>query len=138
MCILFVDDEPLIALVAEDAFKDADHEVMTAGSATAAIGLIARHPNHFTCLVTDLHMPGDLSGIDLVEHMREPYPAIPVVMTTGRPDVATPAWRTLHRVELLAKPYSPQRLVRTVERLLHHHAPPSPHKPFWNAAEPHN
>ena len=118
MCILFVEDEPIVTMVAEDALHDAGHQVMTADHAPAAVGLLADHPNHFTCLVTDVHMPGELTGLDLVEHARERYPAMPIVVATGRPDVAPLEWRDRHRVLLLEKPYSPLRLVNAVERLL--------------------
>ena len=68
--------------------------------------------------VTDIHMPGELTGLDLVEHARERYPAMPIVVATGRPDAAPSEWRDRHRVKLLTKPYGPERLVRTVDSLL--------------------
>ena len=41
------------------------------------------------CLVLDLHLPG-MSGIELLEHLREIAPALPVVCMTGghAPDLA--------------------------------------------------
>jgi CheY-like chemotaxis protein len=119
MCILFVEDEFIITMMAEEALLGAGHKVMTAGHAAAAIDLIAGHPDHFTCLVTDLHMPGELNGADLVAHVRELYPVLPIVLATAMPHAATPVWRKRHRVELLDKPYSPKCLVQSVERLLH-------------------
>ena len=118
MCILFVDDEFIIAMMAEDALRGAGHEVMVAEHAPAAVRLITDYPDHFTCLVTDIHMPGDLTGLDLVEHARQTYPLLPVLVATGRPDVVAPVWRERHKAELLIKPYTPELLVGIVEGLL--------------------
>ena len=111
MCVLFVDDEFLITMVMEDALTDAGHEVMTAAHAPAAVELIRKHPAKFSAVVSDVHMPGELNGIDLIEHVRDIYPAIPAVVATGRPDVIKADWLTRNGVELLTKPYSPEALV---------------------------
>ena len=118
MCILFVEDEFMITMMAEEALLEAGHEVMTAAHAPAAVGLISDHPGHFTCLVTDIHMPGEITGLDLVEHARKRYPLLPIVVATARPGAASPEWRNRRRVRLLTKPYGPELLVRTVDRLL--------------------
>lgn len=118
MCILFVDDEFIITMVAEDALRDAGHEVMTATDAAEGIQFIKAHPGHFSCLVTDIHMPGELTGFDLAEHAHQTYPCLPILVATGRPDVVTPKWRNQHRAALLAKPYTPSLLIAVIERLL--------------------
>ena len=118
MCILFVEDEFLISMMGEEALQKAGHQVMTAVHAPAAVSLIADHPSLFTWLVTDIHMPGELTGLDLVEHARERYPTLPIVVASATTGAASQEWRTRHRVALLEKPYSPQLLVRTVEHLL--------------------
>ena len=105
-------------MMAEDVLRDAGHEVMTAPHAAAAVHLIAIHPGRFTCLVTDIHMPGELTGLDLAEHARKRYPMLPIVVASARPGAASQEWRDRHRVALLEKPYSHQLLVRTVEHLL--------------------
>ena len=118
MCILFVENDFIIAVAAEDALRGAGHRVMTAAHTSEAVNLINDHPDYFTCLVTDLNMPGEMSGLDLVEHARQRYPAIPVVVATSRPDAAISKWRERHQVKLLTKPYRPEFLVQTVEKLL--------------------
>ena len=111
MCILFVEDEFLICMDAEDALREAGHEVMTAPHAPAAISLVSEHPGRFTCLVTDVHMPGELTGLDLTEHVRERYPEMPIVVATSKPAIARLEWRERHRVAMLEKPYTPKLLV---------------------------
>ena len=118
MCILFVDDELIIGLLAEDALQDAGHEVVAARDAPTAVRLVQDHPGEFSCLITDIHMPGEINGLDLVEHTRQAYPRLPIMVTTGRPDVITPQWRKKHQAALLTKPYTPKLLVEAVSRLL--------------------
>ncbi len=97
MCVLLVDDEPLILMVLEDTLLDIGFEVMASNHAVGAIKLLRDYPTHFSALVTDVHMPGELNGIDLVAHVREVCPDLPVVISTARPDVLTPRWIKAHR-----------------------------------------
>ncbi len=118
MCILVVEDEPLILMVAAECLEDAGYEVMTAEHALEAIALIQQSSVKFTVLVTDYHMPHDVTGGQLVQHMRQSYPDIPMLITTARTDAVTKEFRERHRVQMLAKPYSPSSLVTTLGRLL--------------------
>ena len=118
MCVLLVDDEPLILMVLEDTLLDAGFDVMTSADAGGAIKLLRDYPDHFSALVTDVHMPGELNGIDLVAYVRDVYPDLPVVISTGRPDVLTPDWIKAHRVTVIDKPYLPETLVGMVKRLV--------------------
>ena len=126
MCILFVEDEVVIAMVMQDVFQDAGHEVVLAGHAADAVLLLSQNVGRFICVVTDIHLPGELTGIDLAEHVREHYPAIPVVVATGRPDVVKPEWCQRHAIPLLVKPYPLETLVKIVEGLLRGENPAMP------------
>ena len=118
MCVLVVEDEPLILMSAAACLEDAGHEVMTAGHGPEAVALIRQWPARFSILVTDFHMPHGVTGGQLVQHMRGGYPDIPMLITTARADAVTAEFRERHRVETLAKPYDPNSLVVTVGRLL--------------------
>src|ERR1700721_1529952 len=104
MCILVVDDEPIIRMLLEDSLLEAGHEVMTASHGPGALQILADHPRHFTCLVTDFWMPFGPSGADLIRHMRRAYPLIPMVLATAMGSAVTPRWRADHHVALLEKP----------------------------------
>ena len=120
VCVLIVEDEPLILMAAAICLEDAGHEVMTADHGADAITLIRRWPARFTALVTDYHMPHGVTGGQLVEHMRQSYPRIPMLITTARTDAVTEEFRAAHGVSMLAKPYASGNLVATVCRLLRH------------------
>ena len=51
-------------------------------------------------------MPGGASGLDLASHVRVRHPAVPILFTTGRPDVMTGAVTLGDNSFLIRKPYS--------------------------------
>ena len=57
-------------------------------SAEAFLG--ARQFADRDCLVLDVHMPG-MTGIELLEHLRERGDKIPIIIITGQPSVADTA-----------------------------------------------
>lgn len=116
MCILIVEDELLIRMGAAVTLEDAGHEVLCAADGQEAVDLIQQHTGRFSALVTDYHMPGPLSGTDVVEYMRRDHPTIPAYIVSARTNVVGEAWRAAHQVTLLAKPYDPDDLVRLIQK----------------------
>jgi DNA-binding response OmpR family regulator len=118
MCILLVEDAPLIrAIVAEElAFQG--FEVCEAETGDQAAALIENPPTTFSLLITDIHMPGQLSGIDVARLLRRRYPSVPIIYTSGRPDVLN-ALRPLGPKEaLVPKPFTPSELMPIIHQLL--------------------
>lgn len=118
MCVLVVEDEPLIRLLVAEAFADADFEVQEAENGDQAALLIRNPPAAFTLLVTDIHMPGKHNGIQVAHLMRRHFPLVPVIYTTGRPDVLNAIGPLGKHEALVAKPFVPSELLRAAHRLL--------------------
>lgn len=83
---------PTIAIVDDDlALRDAlaelcevlDYGCQLFGSAESF--LAAHAPGRFDCVMTDLNMPG-LSGLDLVQHLRQAEPSLPVIVISAQAD----------------------------------------------------
>ena len=72
------------------------------------------------CVVTDVRMP-EMSGIDLLKHLRTGGSNLPVIVITGHADVplAVAAMR-LGAVDFLEKPFDDEVLVATVRSALAH------------------
>src|SRR3954466_14906523 len=84
--VLVVDDDEqslraVRALLAAFGFK-----AICAGSGADAMLLLERHQAEVDCVLTDLYMPG-VSGMDLLMHVRQTDPELPVVVMTGNADV---------------------------------------------------
>jgi DNA-binding NarL/FixJ family response regulator len=88
MKILVVDDHPLILEALHHVLKQLGTIVDVLDASTAAAGrrLAAEHPD-LDLLVLDLTLPG-VNGFELLEELRQQYPAVPVVVLSAseRPD----------------------------------------------------
>lgn len=120
VCVLIVEDEPMLLTLMAEFLEDAGYDVMAAEHGLKAMTLIEQWPTKFTMLVTDYHMPHGITGGHLIEHMRQSYSSIPMLIATARADAVTAQFRERHRVEMLIKPYGMTNLVKVVRRLLGH------------------
>jgi CheY-like chemotaxis protein len=61
-------------------------------------------------------MPGGMNGFELASTVRQDYPGLPIVLTTGFSDAADAA-RT-KGVEVVAKPYDPEKVAAHLMQLI--------------------
>ena len=118
MCILLVEDEWLIRAILAEELVNSGFTVCEAGDGDQASVLIAKDATVFSLLVTDIHMPGSLDGIGVARLLRVRRPDIPVIYTTGRPDVLNSLGPLGDKEALLPKPYELSSLLALVRRLL--------------------
>ena len=121
MCILLVEDEWLIRAMVAEELTQGGFAVCEAEDGDQASALIAEDPAAFTLLVTDIHMPGRLDGIAVARLLRERRPDLPVIYTTGRPDVVRALQPLGANEVLLPKPFELSSLLAAVRRLLGRH-----------------
>ena len=117
MCVLLVEDEPLIREIMAESLRDAGHDVIEAEDGVAALAALHTLPMPLSILVTDFHMPGDIDGAQVAAQARALFPALPVVIASGRPEVLQSSWRHDHGYWLMKKPYRPSELVKLVRSL---------------------
>jgi len=112
--VLVVEDEPLIRMMLADALEDAGYRVLEAGSVLEAVGVISR--SNIDALITDIDMPGGLSGLDLVRMMGSKSRTIPVIIASGG--------QSLGKAELpgkslfFAKPYDVKKMIETLGTMI--------------------
>lgn len=114
--VFVVDDDDLVARSVETLLTTFDIEAEALPSACA---LLERCPlPKGSCVVSDVRMPG-MSGLSLLETLRERGEQAPVVLLTGYADfdIAVAAFRR-GAADLLRKPYSNSELVRVVQEAL--------------------
>ena len=112
--ILVVDDEPRTLTVSKDILGMDGYSVDTARDGREALERFS--PGHHEAVVTDLRMPG-MSGIELVERIREKDADVPIVILTGYATVDT-ATRAVSAgaFEYLFKPIDFDKLKQTLRR----------------------
>ena len=121
MCVLVVEDEPLIRLIVAEELAEAGLAVCEAEDGTQAAALIRNPPAAFSLLITDIHMPGALDGVAVARLMRARHPLVPIIYTTGRPDVLDAIGRLGEREALVTKPFLPSELLQLARRLIAEH-----------------
>ena len=114
--LLYVDDEHLLHNVLDRLFTRRGVRVTTCTSAREAVDLLRR--TAFDLVLTDFKMP-DMDGLELLAHVRETYPDVPVIMLTAHASVqhAVGVMRD-GAVDYIPKPFSTAALVERIERHL--------------------
>ena len=111
--ILFVDDDPLIAMSTTEMLEDLGHRVIGANSGLHALDIL-RSNQPIDLMMTDHMMPG-MSGIELAAASRQIRPALPVLLATGYAELPDGIQVDLPR---LAKPYHQDQLRERLDQLL--------------------
>jgi CheY-like chemotaxis protein len=110
--ILVVEDDPLIRLSIAEELRDAGFEVIEAVDADEALELY-EVLGPFGLVFTDVRMPGTMNGIALAGELRRRNPSMPILITTGNPDLIPDEWR---RATIL-KAYSFSGVVKRIRIL---------------------
>ncbi|MHC4599797.1 MAG: response regulator [Planctomycetota bacterium] len=113
--ILVVDDSELARNLIGDVLQKAGHLVTLAGGGGEALDLLSA--GSFDLMVTDWVMPG-MMGEELVSHVKERLPALPVVVITSYYDSELLSKETLPPDKIVKKPFKNEELLATVERHL--------------------
>jgi two-component system response regulator FixJ len=92
------------------------HEVEATGFPAANDFLAAiDHGRRFDCIVSDVRMPG-MSGLDLVDHLKDQDTAIPIILITGHGDVdMAVAAIKLGAFDFIEKPFDEARLLASIQ-----------------------
>jgi signal transduction histidine kinase/CheY-like chemotaxis protein len=80
--ILFVDDEPPIAILGKENLEQLGYKVTIRQSSVEAFELFTNDPDRFDLVVTDMTMP-HMTGDELAQKMLAIRPDLPIVICTG-------------------------------------------------------
>jgi signal transduction histidine kinase/DNA-binding response OmpR family regulator len=108
--ILVVDDEPLVAMSLVDMLEEQGHAAVEVMSAEEALDLLSH--DSFDLVITDHTMPG-MTGSELARVIRERWPNIGIVLSTGHVDLPDPEAARLPRLD---KPCGADQVRWAVER----------------------
>ena len=114
--ILVVDDELVIRESLHGWLRKSGYQVDTAEGGSAALAMLEKTP--YDLLFLDIMMPV-MSGIEVLEVVKEKYPQTLVVMITAYGSVET-AVQAMKRgaVDYLMKPFDPDQLSLLTEKLM--------------------
>jgi len=114
LCVLLVEDEPLIRWAVAETLTDAGHAVREAPDAATALRAVGQASEPFDVVLLDFRLP-DSDDLSLVEGIRQRAPASAIVMMTayGTPQMVDAA-KGLGVYEVIAKPFD----VRVLEDVI--------------------
>jgi PAS domain S-box-containing protein len=108
--ILLVEDEDMVRSTVASMLHDLGYRVSEASDGNEALSLIASHPP-FDLILSDVVMPGGLSGWELAQAAWLKQPRLKFLFSTGYTD--NPILQQAHldtRIHVLPKPYSKRAL----------------------------
>lgn len=116
--VLVVEDQAEVRRLLRDLLSQRQFEVHEAASGVDALALAGQLEGRLDLLLTDVVMPG-ISGREVARRLEILWPGLPVLYISGYTDEALGQKGVLESgVELLAKPFTPEQLLSSVERML--------------------
>lgn len=115
--VLVVDDEPLLLMDAVDLIEDAGFTAYGASNADVAIRILEGQSD-IRVLFTDVDMPGSMDGLKLAHAVRQHWPSVAIIVTSGH---VRPAQGELPANGIFfPKPYPPQGMIAALQDIAAH------------------
>src|SRR4051812_4923477 len=103
LVVLVVEDEPLLMMVAVEIIAELGFEVIEARHADEAIAIMQRRSDVHV-VFSDVHMPGSMDGLKLAHYVRNRWPPVKILTTSGKARIAVGELPSAGR--FIAKPYT--------------------------------
>ncbi|MEE9146814.1 MAG: PAS domain S-box protein [Candidatus Tectomicrobia bacterium] len=117
-CILFVDDEEMVAEVISTLLEELGYDVVVSTSGTEALEAFRAMPQRFDLVITDQTMP-HMTGEHLTRALRRIRPDIPIILCTGFSHVINAEKaRTMGIDAFCIKPLVVRDLAVTIQQVL--------------------
>jgi two-component system cell cycle sensor histidine kinase/response regulator CckA len=116
--ILLVEDSDDVRILASKFLQEKGYAVLAANNGPSAVRIAKQHDGAICLLLTDMVMPGGMTGLDVAKSLRKSSPSIKVLVVTGymgelaidnglSPDIA-----------ILRKPFTANDLLHQVQMVL--------------------
>ncbi len=119
--ILLVEDEHSVRITTRRVLESKGYTILEAASATEALELWQNHEQEIALLLTDIIMPGKMTGRDLAERLWGQRPGLKVVFMSGySADVLGKGTDFIRRTRsyFVQKPFSSRAILETVRLCL--------------------
>ena len=81
--VLVVEDDPVLRSLATEVLEMEGYAVQSFDTADAAWGWLESDPLPPDLLFTDVRMPGRLDGLALAKQVRQRFPQLPILVSSG-------------------------------------------------------
>lgn len=111
--VLVVEDEPFLRMCAVDMLEEDGFDVIEASNATEAVVLLETRMD-IRIVFTDIDMPGGMDGMRLAACIRDRWPPVEIIITSGQVVPKDLPLRSL----FFSKPYEPDIIVAQMNRFI--------------------
>jgi CheY-like chemotaxis protein len=119
--LLLVEDEPVVREFVCEVLREYGYSVIEVGSGADALRVWDEYEGQIDLLLTDMVLPGGMTGRELVGHLKSRQPALKVVFSSGYSSEMLGKDFTTTETSFLSKPYLPPQLLRTIRNCLDAH-----------------
>jgi CheY-like chemotaxis protein len=112
--VLVVEDQPLLRLLGVGMVEDAGFEPLEADGSNEAMRILAGRLD-IRVVFTDIEMPGGVDGLKLAAMIRDRWPPIAIIITSGK---SAPMAKDMPVGSLFfTKPYRPEEVMAAMRRM---------------------
>jgi CheY-like chemotaxis protein len=112
--VLVVEDDPLLLMMAIELVEEAGFESVEAYNADAAVAILESRTD-VRIVFTDIDMPGSMDGMKLAAAIRDRWPPIEIILTSGHKNIGQ--GELPPRSVFFPKPYSPTKIVQALKQM---------------------
>jgi CheY-like chemotaxis protein len=117
--ILLVEDEANVREFAAAVLQQDGYTILQAKSGENALEVWRWHSARIDMLMTDVVLPGELSGVQLAEKLKREKPPLRIILATGYSrETIAPQSEEAKAFFVLNKPYTPRSLLQAVHEIL--------------------
>jgi DNA-binding NtrC family response regulator len=115
IAVLVVEDEAIIRMSIVEELEDAGFEVFEASNAAQAIEVLIAN-SRIDVMFTDVDMPGGVDGLKLAASVRDRWPPIKIIVTSGHRRIDVDALPVEAR--FMVKPYDSNAVIRSIREMI--------------------
>jgi CheY-like chemotaxis protein/two-component sensor histidine kinase len=119
--ILVVDDERNIRDILVEFIKQANPDMEVLSAADAAQAMKVFEPGSFAIVITDVVMPGGMTGMDLTQHLISLDKDLVVIMISGYSAGCASRFYEVGGFRFFSKPFIKNYFIQTINLALNHH-----------------
>ena len=116
--ILIAEDETALLELMSLALGRYHYHILTASSGTEALKIWEQHQGQIDLLLTDVVMPGGMTGRELAEELKKKKPDLKVIYTSGFNRAAAGREASTGDTVFLPKPYLPDEAAKLIRSTL--------------------
>jgi PAS domain S-box-containing protein len=117
--ILLVEDDPSLRTALQKMLSKLGYHILEAATGAEALYVWQTHRDEIRLMVTDMVMPGGMTGRELAEKILADAPVLKVVYVSGySPDLANQSLHLVEGVNFLTKPFEAHKLAQTIRNCL--------------------